>query len=133
MKNQIKSIMNSLNLEETKLMEELERVRKIKGAVEVLIEYQMPTASSSPKSTSKEQTQKYPQTGKNTLHQAQETKKRIVKHLKLNGSSTAMEIQSSILKKDNSNYSKNTIRQYLSELKKTKKLKFNRLDRMYSM
>lgn len=143
MKNQkmspdhFKSMMDSLDSREAKLMQQIEEIREIKNAASILIKHNYITPMMEIKQVFQTRKAKVSpdanQSGKDTINQAQMTKKRIIKHLKSNGSSDFSNIQGSILKMNNSPYSKNTIRQYLYELKKTRKVKFDRSNKSYSI
>lgn len=143
MKNQkmsqdhFKSMMDSLDSKEAKLMQQIEEIREIKNAASILIKHNYITPLMEIKEVFQTRKAKVSsdinQSGKDTINQAQMTKKRIIKHLKSKGSSNFSDIQGSILKMNNSPYAKNTIRQYLYELKKTRKVKFDRSNRSYSI
>jgi len=141
MKNQSKSVesmapsIESLNQEESKLMKDLERVQEIKHALSILMKYDYNVVESSPKISVivNGSRTKIDQSGKNTINQAMGTKKRIIKIIKSLNGTTFLDIHGSVLKDNNSNYSKNTIRQYLSELTRSKKIRFNKNLKEYSI
>lgn len=125
----------SLNQEELKLMKDLERIQEIKHALSILMKYDYNVVEPSPKISVKVNQLNYKadQSGKNTINQARETKKRIMKHIKSLNGTTFSDIHGSVLKGENTSYSTNTIRQYLSELTRSKKIKFNKTSKAYSI
>jgi hypothetical protein len=143
MKNQSKSMENmtpsieSLNQEESKLMKDLERVQEIKHALSILIkyDYNVIKSTSSPKISVlvNRSGSKMNQSGKNTINQAMGTKRKIMKLIKSLNSTSFLNIHESVLKVNDSSYSKNTIRQYLSELTRSKKIRFNKSLKEYSI
>lgn len=126
---------SSLDQQETQLVKDLEKIREIKDALSILMkyDYQLTGMESSPEISDNLIKKLADQSGKNTINQAANTKKKIMKIIRSEKRSSFSNIHSSVLKGPDTRYAVNTVRQYLSELKRSKKIKFDRISKSYSV
>lgn len=126
---------NSLDQQENRLVKDLEKIREIKDALSVLMkyDYQLTDMEPTPKISIDLNKKQLDQSGKNTINQAASTKKKIMRVIKSEKRSSFSNIHEAVLKGPDTKYSPNTVRQYLSELKRSNKIKFDRVSKSYSV
>jgi DNA-binding transcriptional ArsR family regulator len=128
---------NSLDQQENRLVKDLEKIREIKDALSVLMKYDYQLTNMEPEPTPKISIdlnkKQLDQSGKNTIYQAKDTKKKIMRVIKSEEISSFSNIHEAVLKGPDTKYSPNTVRQYLSELKRSNKIKFDKVSKSYSV
>jgi DNA-binding transcriptional ArsR family regulator len=126
---------NSLDQQENQLVKDLEKIREIKDALSVLMkyDYQLTNMEPTPKISIDLNKKQLDQSGKNTIYQAKDTKKKIMRVIKSEEISSFSNIHEAVLKGPDTKYSPNTVRQYLSELKRSNKIKFDKVSKSYSV
>jgi DNA-binding transcriptional ArsR family regulator len=126
---------NSLDQQENRLVKDLEKIREIKDALSVLMkyDYQLTNMEPTPKISIDLNKKQLDQSGKNTIYQAKDTKKKIMRVIKSEEISSFSNIHEAVLKGPDTKYSPNTVRQYLSELKRSNKIKFDKVSKSYSV
>jgi len=133
--NPISVTVDSLYQQENKLIKDLEKIREIRNALSILIKYDYQLTDNEPSQIESPLAVKQynSQSGKNTINQALETKKKIINIIQSVKSASFSEIHDSIYMGPDTKYSPNTIRQYLSELRRSNKIKFNSSSKSYSV
>ena len=126
---------NSLDQQENRLVKDLEKIRDIKDALSVLMkyDYQLTNMEPTPRISIDLNKKQLDQSGKNTIYQAKDTKKKIMRVIKSEEISSFSNIHEAVLKGPDTKYSPNTVRQYLSELKRSNKIKFDKVSKSYSV
>jgi hypothetical protein len=119
----LSSIHQSLTEAGNQLFNELEKISEAKKAIESIL------SPNSQRSTGKT----HDQSGKNTLMQAQMTKKKIVEFIASNPGASVPQIQKNVKKSDGKPYTVNSIRTYLSELTQLNRVQRVKGKRIYEV
>jgi Tfp pilus assembly major pilin PilA len=123
MNDYLSNIYQSLTEAENQLFNELEKISEAKKAIEKIL------SPKGQKSTSGTQDQ----SGKNTVMQAQLTKRKIVEFIASNKGASVAQIQKNVKKSDGKPYAANSIRTYLSELTKVNRVQRVKGKRIYEV
>ncbi len=123
MNDYLSNIYQSLTEAENQMFNELEKISEAKKAIENIL---FPKSQNSTSGTQD-------QSGKNTLMQAQTTKKKIVQFIASNQGASVSQIRKNVKKPDGNPYTSNSIRTYLFELAKVNQVQRVKGKRIYEV